>query len=63
VFGLNPSSLGAGPGPAPAADVRRWEAAAWVPLVVLTVAIGVYPRLVLALTDEPVRALVGVFAR
>jgi NADH-quinone oxidoreductase subunit M len=63
VLGADTSAVGAGPGAAPAADVRRWEAAAWVPLVVLTVAIGVYPRLVLALTDEPVRALVGVFAR
>ncbi|HSV68428.1 MAG TPA: NADH-quinone oxidoreductase subunit M [Mycobacteriales bacterium] len=46
-----------------AADAGRLELAAWVPLVLLAVLIGLYPALVLGLTDEPVRALLGVFAR
>jgi len=41
-------------------DVRPVELAVWAPLVVLTVALGVWPRLVLDLTAEPVRALVAV---
>ncbi|HZB51472.1 MAG TPA: NADH-quinone oxidoreductase subunit M [Mycobacteriales bacterium] len=44
-----------------AVDVRPVELAAWVPLAVLTLAVGLYPRLVLELTDAPVRALLGVF--
>ncbi len=46
-----------------APDVRAVELAAWVPLVVLTVVVGLYPRLVLGLTDAPVRALLEVFSR
>lgn len=45
-----------------AVDVRPVELAAWAPLAVLTLAVGLYPRLVLGLTDAPVRALLGVFA-
>ncbi len=36
-----------------APDVHRVELLAWVPLVVLTVLVGLYPRLVLGLTDGP----------
>lgn len=58
-FVLGPDTVGgSGGGPV---DAGRIELAAWVPLVALTVVIGVYPRLVLGLTDEPVRALLGVF--
>jgi NADH-quinone oxidoreductase subunit M len=45
-----------------AVDVRPVELLAWVPLAVLTVAVGLYPRLVLGLTDAPVRALLGAFS-
>ena len=44
-----------------APDVRRVEVLAWAPLVLLTLAVGVYPRLVFDLTDGPVRALLGVY--
>jgi NADH-quinone oxidoreductase subunit M len=44
-----------------APDVHRVELLAWVPLVVLTVLVGLYPRLVLGLTDGPVRALLGAY--
>ena len=45
-----------------AADVRPVELAAWAPLAVLTVVVGLFPRLVLELTDPAVRALLAVFA-
>jgi NADH-quinone oxidoreductase subunit M len=55
------------PGPdlpsAAGADARGLELVAWVPLALLAVALGLYPRLVLGLTDAPVQALLGVFAR
>lgn len=41
-------------------DLSVAELAAWSPLVVLTVAIGVYPRLVLGVTHPAVVALLGV---
>lgn len=41
------------------ADVGALELAAWTPLVALTVALGLYPRLVLGVTDGAVRALLG----
>jgi NADH-quinone oxidoreductase subunit M len=44
-----------------AADVARVELLSWVPLALLTIVVGLYPRLVLDLTDEPVRALLAVF--
>jgi len=44
-----------------AVDVRPVELAAWAPLAVLTVVVGLYPRLVLELTDAPVRALLAAF--
>lgn len=52
--------LGPATGPA-ATDARGVELLAWAPLVALTVVIGLYPRLVLGLTDEPVQALLGAF--
>jgi NADH-quinone oxidoreductase subunit M len=40
-------------------DVGLVELAVWTPLVVLTIAIGVYPRLILGMTNAAVTALVG----
>ncbi|HMA46616.1 MAG TPA: NADH-quinone oxidoreductase subunit M, partial [Frankiaceae bacterium] len=40
-------------------DVGAVELLAWAPLVVLTVVLGLYPRLVLGVTHDAVRALVG----
>jgi NADH-quinone oxidoreductase subunit M len=45
-----------------APDVHRIELLAWAPLVALTIVVGLYPRLVLDLTDGPVRALLGAFS-
>jgi len=39
------------------ADVGGLELAAWAPLVALTLALGLYPRLVLGVTDAAVRGL------
>jgi NADH-quinone oxidoreductase subunit M len=36
-----------------------YEYAAWVPLITLTMAIGLWPKLLLELTNAPVRALLG----
>jgi NADH-quinone oxidoreductase subunit M len=44
-----------------AVDVRPVELAAWAPLAMLTLVVGLYPRLVLELTEAPVRALLGAF--
>jgi NADH-quinone oxidoreductase subunit M len=41
------------------ADVNRRELVAWVPLVLLVFAAGLWPRLVLGVTDGAVRALLG----
>ncbi len=41
-------------------DVVRLEWLAWVPLLILIVAAGLYPKLVLDVTDEAVQALIGV---
>jgi len=46
-----------------AVDARRLELLAWAPLALLAVVVGLYPRLVLGLTDAPVQALLGVFGR
>jgi NADH-quinone oxidoreductase subunit M len=57
-------SAGAGSGAVgAAADAHRIELVAWAPLVLLTVVVGLYPRLVLGLTEAPVRALLEVYAR
>ena len=39
-------------------DVDKYEMAAWVPLLIATVAIGVYPNLVLGSTNGAVKNLV-----
>ncbi|MET0831799.1 MAG: NADH-quinone oxidoreductase subunit M, partial [Acidimicrobiia bacterium] len=39
-------------------DVDRWEMAAWVPLVVTIIAIGVFPRIVFGATNDAVAAMV-----
>jgi NADH-quinone oxidoreductase subunit M len=39
--------------------VTRHEYAAWTPLIVLTIVIGLWPKLLLDLTTAPVRALLG----
>ncbi|ROO90266.1 NADH-quinone oxidoreductase subunit M [Actinocorallia herbida] len=41
------------------ADVRAAEWAAWAPLIVLVLLVGLWPKVLLALTDGPVRALIG----
>lgn len=41
------------------ADVGALELAAWAPLLVLTLVLGLYPRLVLGITDTAVRTLLG----
>jgi len=41
------------------ADAGTIELAAWAPLVALVLALGLYPRLVLGVTDGAVRALLG----
>ncbi|MBA9001367.1 complex I subunit 4 family protein [Thermomonospora cellulosilytica] len=43
----------------PVAALTRAEYAAWVPLVVLTLLVGLWPKLLLDLTTAPVRALLG----
>jgi len=40
-------------------DVDRYEMAAWVPLIIVIVAIGVFPRLVFGPTNDAVTALVA----
>lgn len=45
------------------ADAGRVELLAWLPLAVLAVLLGVYPKLVLGLTGAPVHALLAVFGR
>ncbi|MDH2428967.1 NADH-quinone oxidoreductase subunit M [Sphaerisporangium sp. TRM90804] len=40
-------------------DVTPYELAAWTPLVVLTIVLGLWPKALLALTDPAVRAFLG----
>jgi NADH-quinone oxidoreductase subunit M len=54
---------GVGAGAGAVADAHRVELLAWAPLAVLTVAVGLYPRLVLGLTEAPVRAILEVYGR
>jgi NADH-quinone oxidoreductase subunit M len=42
-------------------DVLRIEWVSWVPLLVATVALGVYPRLIFGMTDTAVRGLMHLF--
>jgi NADH-quinone oxidoreductase subunit M len=39
-------------------DVDRWEMAAWAPLVVTIIAIGVFPKVVFGATNDAVTAMV-----
>jgi NADH-quinone oxidoreductase subunit M len=48
-----------GPGGETVVDVTAREWVAWVPLVVLVFAAGLWPRLVLGVTDGAVRTLLG----
>ena len=45
--------------PAVLADVRAYEFAAWTPLAALTVLAGLWPAVLLGLTDPAVRSLLG----
>jgi NADH-quinone oxidoreductase subunit M len=40
-------------------DVDKYELAAWVPLVVATIAIGIFPRIVFGATGDAVHTLVS----
>ena len=40
-------------------DVDRYELAAWVPLVVATLAIGIFPRIIFGATNDAVHQLVA----
>jgi NADH-quinone oxidoreductase subunit M len=42
-------------------DVLAVEWVAWVPLLIATVALGLYPRLIFGMTDEAVRGLMHLF--
>jgi NADH-quinone oxidoreductase subunit M len=41
------------------AALTPYEYAAWAPLIALTVLVGLWPKLLLELTNAPVRALLG----
>ncbi|GAA1551834.1 NADH-quinone oxidoreductase subunit M [Streptomyces globosus] len=56
----DPAAQPAGPGgPAGLADVRGYEFAAWTPLVALTVLAGLWPAVLLGLTDPAVQKLLA----
>ncbi|GLW08768.1 NADH-quinone oxidoreductase subunit M [Microtetraspora sp. NBRC 13810] len=46
--------------PTPIADVRGYELAAWVPLVVLILLFGLWPKALLAITTPAVHTLLGM---
>jgi NADH-quinone oxidoreductase subunit M len=46
----------------PVPDVVAVEWVSWVPLLIVTVALGVFPRLVFGVTDGPVDAIANLFA-
>lgn len=48
-----------GTAPAALADIQRYEFAAWTPLVALTVLIGLWPAVLLGLTDPAVQKLLA----
>lgn len=54
-----PGAPGAPGAPGTPADVRGYEAAAWVPLAVLTVVAGLWPAVLLGLSNPAVKALLG----
>ncbi|WP_084964952.1 complex I subunit 4 family protein [Thermoactinospora rubra] len=47
------------PGPGDLPDIRRYELVAWTPLIVLVLVVGVWPKLLLAVTTPAVQALLG----
>jgi NADH-quinone oxidoreductase subunit M len=49
----------AGEGAGPSTDVRAVEVLAWSPAVILVLALGLWPPLLLGITDPSVRALLG----
>jgi NADH-quinone oxidoreductase subunit M len=51
--------VAAGPAPTAVADVRGHEYAAWTPLVALTVLAGLWPAVLLGLTDPAVQQLLA----
>ncbi|MFC4529980.1 complex I subunit 4 family protein [Sphaerisporangium dianthi] len=54
-----PAWSGAGTRQAVPRDVSPYELAAWTPLVVLTVLLGLWPKALLAVTDPAVQAFLG----
>ncbi len=42
-------------------DVQRLEWIAWAPLLLLFIAAGLYPKMLLGVTNEAVDALLGAF--
>jgi NADH-quinone oxidoreductase subunit M len=45
----------------PLPDVLPVEWVSWTPLLVATVALGIFPRLIFGVTQEPVDALMHLF--
>ncbi|MER3521293.1 MAG: hypothetical protein C4317_03405 [Acidimicrobiia bacterium] len=43
-------------------DINPYELLSWVPLVVLTVVMGIYPKLVFGITNGAVESLARLFA-
>ena len=41
------------------ADVTTYELIAWTPLITATLVVGLWPKLLLSLTDQAVRGLLG----
>lgn len=41
-------------------DVDRYEALAWIPLIILTVAVGFYPKIIFNVTTDSITALVDM---
>ncbi|GII64135.1 hypothetical protein Skr01_42200 [Sphaerisporangium krabiense] len=57
--GEGPVPPGPAAGPGRPGDVTPYELASWIPLVVLTLALGLWPKLLLSLTDPAVQAFLG----
>jgi NADH-quinone oxidoreductase subunit M len=54
-----PTGAPGSPEPSPVAALTPYEYAAWVPLVTLTLVVGLWPKTLLDLTTAPVHALLG----
>ena len=51
------------PGAVPEAlDIQRYELVAWVPLIVLILLFGLWPKLLLSLTTPAVQTLLGALS-